>query len=95
MEFFGSFLGYVEAGGWSFGVLILLTLDEEDEKMKLDGQLEIDRTRGVIYFHLTQEEDIEKYGLVTVLRICNLPRIPKKLRSLDVVHMHGCDWEEK
>ena len=61
----------------------------------LNGQLEIDHNRGVIYFHLTDPEDVKKYGTVTVLRICSLPKpIPEiKGNSLDISHMFGTDWK--
>lgn len=51
----------------------------------IEGQLEIDPARGVIYFHSAVTG-------TTVLRICNLPKpIPLGL-MLDVTHMHGCGW---
>lgn len=60
-------------------------------KILIEGQLEIDTERGVMYFHSN-----EGY---TALRISGLPRpIPKpgKLtRMLDIAHMHGCDWDGK
>ena len=57
----------------------------------LNGQLEIDAERGVIYFH-------SKETGATVLRICNLPKpIPETdagmRRGIDITHMVGCDWE--
>jgi len=61
---------------------------------KLDGQLEIDHERGVIYFHLSDEKQVKELETLTVLRICRLPKpIPEiKQRMLDVTHMVGCDW---
>jgi hypothetical protein len=57
---------------------------------KIDGQLEIDSDRGVIYFH-------SKAGF-TVLRICSLPKpIPEPNRAqvlLDVTHMYGTSWDK-
>ena len=57
--------------------------------IQIRGILEIDRERGVIYFH----DDAH-----TVLRICSLPKpIPNPegpFDSLDITHMHGCSWEE-
>ncbi len=55
--------------------------------MEIEGVLEIDRSRGVIYFH-------SKEGR-TVLRICNLPApIPKDAikEGLDITHMFNCSW---
>lgn len=43
---------------------------------KVNGTLEIDHERGVIYFHLTDIADVKKYDLITPLRICGLGRIP-------------------
>ncbi len=61
------------------------------ETTKIDGQLEIDHDRGVIYFHSNLGH--------TVLRICNLPTpIPKDkvrrldLSGLDITHFKGTNW---
>ena len=60
------------------------------ETQRIKGELEIDRARGVIYFHADAE------GMCpTPLRICRLPRpIPLVTteRSLDITHMYGTDW---
>jgi len=63
-------------------------------KTLLNGQLEIDHDRGVIYFHLSDEIEVMTLGVVTALRICSLPKpIPEiKQRMLDINHMKGCDW---
>ena len=63
-------------------------------KTLLNGQLEIDHDRGVIYFHLSDEGEVCKRGTVTALHICSLPTpIPEiKQRMLDITHMKGCDW---
>lgn len=60
--------------------------------LKLDGQLEIDTERGVIYFHAAQG--------FTMLRICRLPApIPDPYPNgevgtlLDITHMHGTNWK--
>lgn len=60
----------------------------------IEGVLEIDNHRGVIYFH-------SKNG-ITVLRMEGLPRpIPnvtgtlKDKRMLDISHMRGTDWGER
>lgn len=60
----------------------------------IDGQLEIDHKRGVIYFHASNKKWINKFRILTVLRICQLPvPIPKvNGRMLDINFMHGVDW---
>lgn len=60
---------------------------------KLDGQLEIDHDRGVIYFHISDEKKIEELQLVTLLRICRLPRDIPENRFLDITHMKNCSWQ--
>ncbi len=57
----------------------------------IDGQLEIDHERGVIYFN-------SEHGCC-VLRICNLPKPipevgtdPMPERMLDITHLVGTDW---
>ncbi len=58
---------------------------------QIPGILEIDHKRGVIYFHSSDET----YGLVTVLRICRLPKPIPELTSdimLDITHMYGTNW---
>jgi hypothetical protein len=37
-------------------------------------ETEIDYERGVIYVHLANEKDVEKQNLVTLIRICSLPK---------------------
>lgn len=70
---------------------------------RLNGQLEIDHDRGVVYFHITDPEDIRDRAVVTALRICGLPcRVPPiESRMLDIsltkeVHpprmVAVCDW---
>ena len=61
------------------------------ERTVIEGQLEIDHERGVIWFNSEQG--------ACVLRICRLPRPIPTIESvnitgrmLDVTHMHGCDW---
>jgi len=53
----------------------------------IEGQLEIDHERGVIYFHSNTGQ--------TSLRICRLPHPIPKDRSLDISYMFGCNWNEK
>lgn len=62
------------------------------DKTLIDGQLEIDHNRGVIYFHSLTG--------ATIIRICNLPTpIPKigdgpiPERMLDITHLVGQDWQ--
>lgn len=64
---------------------------------KLNGFLEIDHDRGVIYFHLLDQEQAMKRMVQTPLRICQLPTpIPQiQERGLDIVHMVGCDWKSR
>jgi hypothetical protein len=57
-------------------------------KTELEGILEIDHERGVIYFH-------DKSNGGTALRICSLPTpipIPKFGEGLDITHLHGTNW---
>lgn len=57
----------------------------------INGQLEIDHDRGVIYFHTA---DFEAWETITVLRICSLPTpVPKKF--IDITHMVGVNYNEK
>lgn len=58
---------------------------------EIPGVLEIDHHRGVIYFHASDPEVIQKYGSVSVLRVCQLP-IPIPERALDITHLYGADW---
>ena len=56
--------------------------------LKIKGELEIDRERGVIYFH-------SEHGY-TALRICNLPApIPTTTagNGLDITYGVGCSWK--
>ena len=64
------------------------------QNTEIKGQLEIDHERGVIYFHAADAQFVADHGVITVLRICNLPRpIPQiHERSLDITHMIGADW---
>lgn len=50
----------------------------------INGRLEIDHSRGVIYFHSTLG--------ITILRICSLPVPIPEGRTLDITHLHGQDW---
>jgi hypothetical protein len=60
--------------------------------VEMNGKLEIDAERGVIYFHATDPKVVEKLGFVTVLRICRLPTPIPTDKFLDITHMHGTDW---
>ncbi len=66
--------------------------------IQIDGQLEIDQERGVIYFH-------SAITGTTLLRICSLPKpipdprwiiedgeVQKIGHMLDITHMYGADW---
>jgi len=66
-------------------------------KTYIQGELEIDHDRGVIYFHCSDSEFVKKANVVTALRICRLPTpIPAiQDRMLDISHMYGCDWKEE
>lgn len=55
----------------------------------IQGQLEIDHERGVIYFHANEPEWIGAHRLVTVLRICRLGKIPEEHGMIDITHMVG------
>lgn len=59
---------------------------------KIEGTLEIDRNRGVIYFHTTDPTVCNALGTITVLRICSLPKPIPSDRMLDVTHMVGTSW---
>ena len=50
-----------------------------------NGQLEIDHDRGVIYFHQSENENMQP----TLLRICRLGPIPQTVEHIDITHMHG------
>lgn len=63
---------------------------------KLQGILEINHDRGVIYFHLADRGEMTKRNVVTVLRIGQLPKpIPEiKERGLEILYMEkSTDWE--
>jgi hypothetical protein len=49
---------------------------------KIQGELEIDHERGVIYFHT-----LDNKHLPTPLRICRLGKIPQKFETIDITHM--------
>lgn len=58
----------------------------------IEGKLEIDQQRGVIYFH-------SKITGHSALRICSLPKpIPDPSKygdMLDISHMVGCSWRKE
>ena len=64
-----------------------LSLKYSGAPMTIDGQLEIDTQRGVIYFHSNDG--------ITVLRICSLPKPIPAGEQLDITHMVGCNWSQK
>lgn len=58
--------------------------------IKIDGQLEVDPQRGVIYFHAFETGH-------TCLRICKLPTpipTPDIDRMLDITFGYGCSWDK-
>lgn len=56
---------------------------------KIKGELEIDRERGVIYFHTSDAKTAKQYGGITILRICNLPKTLRSNQMLDITNMIG------
>jgi len=60
--------------------------------LEIDGVLEIDEGRGVIYFHTTNPAMADKFGGTTILRICSLPKPIKTTTMIDVTHMVGTNW---
>lgn len=60
--------------------------------IQIQGVLEIDEERGVVYFHSTDTGH-------TALRICSLPKPVRNPSTygvcLDITHMHGCNWSGK
>jgi len=60
--------------------------------IQIEGILEIDQDRGVIYFHSNEHGH-------TPLRICSLPKpIPDPSNfgiGLDITHMIGCNWKNE
>lgn len=58
--------------------------------MKIKGELEIDNDRGVIYFHCKRNPR----NIVTLLRICNLPKIPKDVIFIDITHGVNVNYEK-
>jgi len=57
------------------------------------GTLEIDHDRGVIYFHCRDEEQSQRLGTVTMLRICSLPKPIPRDEFIDVTHMFGVNYK--
>jgi hypothetical protein len=55
----------------------------------IQGSLEIDHERGVIYFHTDPLQDAEN---VTLLRICSLPVPIPQGQQLDLTWGHACTW---
>jgi hypothetical protein len=53
---------------------------------KIKGELEIDHARGVIYFHSAKTGQ-------TILRICRLGKLKKKVNHIDITHMWGIQQE--
>jgi hypothetical protein len=55
----------------------------------INGQLEIDSERGVIYFHASEGP----FAGASLLRICSLPKPIPLDKQLDITHMFGTDWD--
>lgn len=69
-----------------------------NSKTYIKGELEIDHSRGVIYFHASDPNWIKEHRVMTVLRICGLPQpIPEiKGLMLDINHEHEkASWTEQ
>lgn len=54
--------------------------------MRVQGELEIDFKRGVIYFHNCKTGQ-------TILRVCRIGKLKKELKSIDITHMVGVHVE--
>jgi hypothetical protein len=59
-------------------------MQKDPEIVKVKGTLEIQRRRGVIYFHVSNPRDVLKYNAVTLLRVCRLEPILKVDGLIDV-----------
>jgi len=62
-------------------VAIIVSGGQSNMTTKVQGQLEIDHNRGVIYFHNDRG--------ITVLRICRLGAIPQDAVHIDITHKVG------
>lgn len=51
---------------------------------QIRGYLQIDRDRGVIYFHSLEGRSL--------LRICRLPKVPDNVEMIDITHMYGVSY---
>lgn len=59
----------------------------EDKSGCIEGVLEIDNERGVIYFHTD-------FG-ATLLRICGLPKPIPNCKFIDITHAKGVSYQEE
>lgn len=59
------------------------------------GTLEIDRERGVIYFHLSSHKEIDKYGMSTMLRICKLKTPIPEGAFIDITGPDAVTYEKQ
>ena len=57
---------------------------------KIDGQLEIDHDRGVIYFHVNKEY-AERHKVITLLRVCKIPAPIPKYQHIDLIIEYSKD----
>lgn len=69
----------------------MLCMERDEMITKIQGELEIDHVRGVIYFHTADPIATEKFNSVTILRICQLPK-PLPEQAIDVTHMVGVSF---
>ena len=53
----------------------------------IEGVLELDLERGVLYFHSSEGR--------TVLRVCRLPKVNEPPVAIDITHMRGVSYERK
>jgi len=56
--------------------------------LEINGQLEVDRNRGVIYFHLTDQTQAQMMGLVTALRIEGIKRETIRIQDGDMLDLN-------
>ena len=57
----------------------------------INGTLEIDSERGVIYFHTVEEDAARMYGGPTIMRVCGLPK-PIPVQMLDITWPRNVNW---
>lgn len=65
----------------------------EKEKIVLKGELEIHTKRGVVYFHLSDPQDVVRLGIPTVLRLSGI-RAPIELKN-GMLDIRACIDDDK